>query len=278
MKRRVFDAHFHVGEWGIRFYGDRRIQPIVAEHRDYSDCMRYIEKHEITYGIVVPTYLDEQEVNFANNDLVLKAIENIPNLFGGYWVSPLPECTDMTCKTINDLPHSKIKALKMSAGTWGRYTLDPQSWDRAFTDNMKYIIQKSREYELVIQLHTGSGNSDPYKLEAFMKKFGDKARYHFIHMGESTAEILKFVPRFIEWIRSGYDVYTDQIMAPTFGLVWMVRELQGVTGGSERLVFGTDSPWSSFESEYWKVEALEITDTLKEKILLENACKLYRVF
>jgi len=277
MKRRVFDAHIHVGEWGYRWYAERWIRPLNFEHKDYNDCRAYLEKYDIDYGLVVPTPLDEEELNFAYNKLVLDCVENVSNLYGGYWVSPLPECSDLTKKAIDSLRHPKIKAFKMSPGEWKTYSLDPETWDDEFTANLEYILDASNEKGLIIQLHTGSGNSDPCKLDSFMKKYGRRTRYHLVHMGEATGGILKFVPRFTEWIEAGCDVYTDQVMAPSFGEQWMVRELGDIDGGIERLLFGTDSPWSDLESEYWKVETLDISDTVKEKILFENACRVYRV-
>ena len=110
-----------------------------------------------------------------------------------------------------------------------------------------------------------------------MEQYGASGTFHFIHMGESTAEILKFVPRFLEWIKKGYAVYTDQVMAPSFGPAWLLTELQTLDGAIERMLFGTDAPWSSFESEYWKIEGLDIPDELKEKVFWHNATTLYRI-
>jgi len=86
-------------------------------------------------------------------------------------------------------------------------------------------------------------------------------------MGESTGEILRFVPRFVNWLKHGFDVYTDQVITSTFGLVWLIKELQLCHITIDCILFDTDTPWSSFESEYWKVEGLETSDEIKNKIL-----------
>ena len=277
MKRRIFDAHIHVGEWGRRLYADRWIRPLNDEFGDYHDCERYMEKNRIDYGLVVPTHLEDEELNFGYNRLVHDCVEKISSMYGGYWVSPLPECRNMTEDAIESIGHPKIRAFKMSPGEWKTYSLDPGTWDAEFTGTLEYILDASAQKGFTIQIHTGSGNSDPCKLDRFMKVYGKRARYHLVHMGESTGGILKFVPRFLEWIDAGYDVYTDQVMAPSFGEQWMVRELSGIEGGIERLMFGTDSPWSDLESEYLKVETLEVPDGVKDKILFENACRVYGV-
>jgi predicted TIM-barrel fold metal-dependent hydrolase len=277
MKRRIFDAHIHVGEWGCRRYAERMIRPLNVEHRDYRDCGKYIEKGGIEYGLVVPTHLEDEERNFAYNALVQDCVEKVPSLYGGYWVTPLPECGDLTKRAIESIRHPKIRAFKMSPGEWKTYSLDPDTWDAEFTGNLEYILDASEQKGFAVQIHTGSGNSDPCKLDRFMNAYGKRARYHLVHMGEATGGILKFVPRFIEWIEAGYDVYTDQVMAPSFGIQWMARELRGIDGGLERLLFGTDSPWSDLESEYWKVEMLDVSDEVKDKILFKNACRVYGV-
>ncbi len=277
VSRKIFDAHFHVGNWGQREYFGYQITPIIKEHNDYKDCKAYLEKYDITLGLVVPTYLNQQEINFGYNELIVECVEKVENLYGGLWVSPLAEDVDFTRKTIESIENPKIKVLKMSAGTWGKYSFDPAIWNLNFQENIEYILHQAHQKGLVLQFHTGSGNSDPLYIDKFMDHYGKEGTFHFIHMGESTAEILKFVPRFINWVKKGYDVYTDQVMAPTFGPQWLLHELQKLENAVERMLFGTDSPWSSFESEYWKIEGLEIPDRIKEKIFWENAATLYRV-
>ena len=73
--RKIFDAHFHVGHWGRREYFGYPITPIVKEHHDYKDCQAYLGRYDIQLGLVVPTYVEHQEINFEYNQLVLEGVE-----------------------------------------------------------------------------------------------------------------------------------------------------------------------------------------------------------
>ena len=44
--------------------------------------------------------------------------------------------------------------------------------------------------------------------------------------------------------------------------------------GSERVLFGTDSPWSSQTESVEKIKLLPLTDSEKEKILYSNAKRI----
>ena len=46
------------------------------------------------------------------------------------------------------------------------------------------------------------------------------------------------------------------------------------TFGAERVLFGTDSPWSSQLDSVKEFESLELTDSEKELILFGNAARL----
>ena len=43
------------------------------------------------------------------------------------------------------------------------------------------------------------------------------------------------------------------------------------------ILFATDAPWGSFPSEYWKMEDLDVSATVKQAFFYENAKKLYKL-
>ena len=61
------------------------------------------------------------------------------------------------------------------------------------------------------------------------------------------------MPKFLEWVKDGYKVYTDTSWAIGFGARWLLVEIEQGIGG-DRVLFGSDEPWSDFMSEYWKIE------------------------
>jgi predicted TIM-barrel fold metal-dependent hydrolase len=108
-----------------------------------------------------------------------------------------------------------------------------------------------------------------------MAEYGSATTYQFVHMGEAIGPAMAFVPRFIEWIERGCDVYTDTSVVPGFVPNWLVRELLGSGPGIDRVLFASDAPWGRFPCEYWKVEGLEVDDEVKHRIFWENAAGLY---
>jgi hypothetical protein len=54
-------------------------------------------------------------------------------------------------------------------------------------------------------------------------------------------------------VRDGYKVYTDTSWAVGFGARWLLTEIEKQGVGGDRVFFGSDEPWSDFDSEYWKL-------------------------
>ena len=62
------------------------------------------------------------------------------------------------------------------------------------------------------------------------------------------------MPKFLQWVKDGYKVYTDTSWAVGFGARWLLVEIEKQGIGGDRVFFGSDEPWSDFMSEYWKIE------------------------
>jgi len=276
--RKVFDAHFHIGAYGTQSVYGRDIRPIARalDHRTGDDCAAYLVRNGVQGGVVVPTYLDEQEIAFSYNTLVLDAVQRHASLVGGLWVSPLPVVEYALSKTLASLPHPRIRALKIASNTWRPYGINPSTWTKSVRRNVEQILDAARDHELVIHFHTGHAEgADPLALEAYMRRYGHAATYQLVHMGEAIAPAFAFVPRFIEWIASGYNVYTDTSLVPAFGPSWLLRELDRHNMGFDRVLFATDAPWESFAAAYAKVASMDVIDTVLDKLFWKNATALY---
>ena len=278
--RKVFDSHFHIGPYGSQRISDHNITPIPRSmdsgHGD--ECVAYLRKHNITGGLIVPTYHKKQETAFEYNRIVSHAVDNHRELIGALWVSPIPEVESLNEETLRLLPHAGIRAFKLASNTWNDITVDPRSWDHRIRRNMERILETATRYKLVLHFHTGYlPAAQPLLFDAFMNEYGRSATYQLVHLGEAIAPAFDFVPRFLEWIEKGFDVYTDTSIVPGFAPDWLIRELVNRDMGCERVLFATDSPWGRFPSEYWKVEGLEIEESLKDRIFWTNAQQLYRL-
>ncbi len=278
--RRVFDAHFHIGPYGTQTAFGRIVTPIPAAHDHHAgaDCAAYLRRHDLAGGVVVPTYLEDQHAAFAYNRLLLDAVTRHETLYGGLWVSPLPEVETWNREALALLPHPGIRALKMASNTWLPFGINPSTWSTRIRRNVEEILDAAAMHGLVLHCHTGYlPGADPLDFDAFLRRYGDRATYQLVHLGEAIAPAFRFVPRFVEWIEAGYDVYTDTSVVPGFAPGWLLAELDRRNLGFGRLLFATDTPWGRFPSEYWKVEGLDIDEPLKDRLFYENAARLYRV-
>ncbi len=277
-ERRVFDAHFHIGPYGEQAFAEHPITPIPEnlDHHDGNACRAYLKRYYLSGGVIVPTYLDDQEAAFRYNKLLLDAVAPEHHLFGGLWVSPLPELEIHCGEALAVLPHPGIRALKIASNTWQPYSIAPSSWTARVRRNMEHILEVAAAHHLVIHFHTGYlAGADPLEFEAFMHRYGHAATYQLVHMGEAIAPAFKFVPRFIAWVEAGYAVYTDTSIVPGFGPPWLLQELDRHNLGFERVLFATDTPWGRFPSEYWKIEGLDLDETVKNQLFFDNAMRLY---
>ncbi len=276
----VFDAHFHIGPYGTQAFAGRRITPIpeTLDHAAGADCAAYLDRHGIEGGVIVPTCLDRQEAAFEYNALLVDAVERYPNLYGGLWVSPLPQVESHLNVTLARLPHPKVRALKIASNTWAPYGIDPSSWDLPVERNMERILEAASDHGLVIHFHTGyQPGADPLEFDLFMQRYGNRATYQLVHCGEAIAPAFKFVPRFPGWIEQGFDVYTDTSIVPGFAPQWLLGELDRRNLGFGRVLFATDAPWGHFPGEYCKIAGLDLDPESKEQIFWSNAARLYGV-
>ena len=280
LRTKIFDAHFHIGAYDEQRYEGHTIRPIPQslDHGDGNDCASYVAQNGLKGGIIVPTYLERQTAAFEFNDLMIAAVEQHASLYGGLWVSPLEDLENHLDDALKCLPHRKIKALKIASNTWGTFGIHPSSWTAGVKKNVERILDHAAQHNLIIHFHTGYlPGADPLDFDAFMRVYGKRARYQLVHMGEAIAPAFRFAPRFVEWIKAGYDVYTDTSIVPGFAPGWLLQLLDENNLGFERVFFATDSPWGRFPTEYWKVEGLNVPDAVKDGIFFDNAIKAYGI-
>lgn len=278
--RRTFDVHSHIGRFGTWKLKGNLIE--IFKRREISsaeDQAAYMNGLGINKAVVMPHYTIDQTIPFdVYNPVVLDTVKKLKNVYGGLWVSPLPENTDRTKKVLASLPIDKIVVLKISPDSWpkGKYTPNPETWDEQFKHNMEDIINACKKHNLILQTHTGNDNSDIMHFVPFVEKYGKDLRLHFCHMGGVAGGQMAFTPRFIEWLKAGYDFYTDTSFCKGFGPAWLVKEMEEkYPSGLNRILFASDNPWGIFESEFWRVEAIKCSDEIKEKIFYSNAERIY---
>ncbi|MBW3003442.1 amidohydrolase [Candidatus Woesearchaeota archaeon] len=279
MAQKIFDSHSHIGKFGKWNMKGNLVEPFVGrEITNAKEQKVYMTDQGVTKAIVVPHYTPDQNIPFdVYNPIVVDVSAKLENVYGGLWVSPLKENTEKTTNVLKSLPLKKIVALKISPDSWPKgITPDPKTWDKQFKINMENIIKAAKDHDLVIQTHTGSNNSDILNYVPFIEKYGKGLKIQFVHMGGSAGGHFAFVPRFIEWLKQGHDFYCDTSFCKGFAPAWLVREmLKKYPKGINNILFASDNPWGLFKSEYWRIEGIDCDRKIKNKILYENADKLY---
>lgn len=287
MRRKVFDAHFHIGFWDQRKSFGKIVRPLLKptekdytpgqEHRNYIDVQQYLNHYNISGGLVVCNYLaDDPEYSIIDlNKVVIEATEKCKNLYAGIFVSPIKEDWDYSKVALSMLDHAKVRVLKMTATHWGEYSPDPSSWDADFRNNFEEIIQNVKDNDLVMQFHSGYLNSEPIMFDKFLNEYGDQVSVHLVHSGETCYHAMQYTTLIREWLDKGYRVYSDISLAPGFVLPKILSVLD--ESEIEHVMFATDAPWGNFVSEYGKVEDLDVSDETKDQIFFSNASKLYKI-
>lgn len=244
--RKIFDAHSHIGRFGKWRIKGNDVEPFLGrEITNAQEQKEYMQRLGITKAIIMPHYTPNQAMPFdIFNPIVLDTVSTIENVYGALWVSPLSENIYKTKKVLDSLPINKIVALKISPDSWPRgLTINPGKWDDEFKENIEAITEAAKKHNLVIQTHTGSGNSHILEYVPFVEKYGQGLKIQFVHMGGSASGHFAFVPRFIEWLKQGYDFYCDTSWCKGFGPSWLVKEMQEkYPEGLDRILFASDNP------------------------------------
>jgi len=277
--RFIFDAHMHIGTFGTQtskvgsnfeIFQDRELH-------NSEDVYKFMKNNHITRAICTPHYTTSPEEPFVKfNPIVIHAVETIPDLLGGLWVNPTqPSLTTQALSEFDE--NNKLRVIKMNPLTWGKdITPDPKTWTEKFAESMQEIMTFAQSKNMIIQTHTGLGNSSIQKYEPFIEKFGENLRLHLLHMGGSTAGHLMFVPKFIDWLNRGFDLYTDTSHTTGFAPWYLVKECIDICPkGLNRIMFASDEPWGIFQAELEALKSLPIDKKLFQKILYFNAERIY---
>jgi len=280
---KIFDTHLHVGTFGINFMKQREVDVFGSRDiKNAKDMKSFMQTNKVSKALIVPHYNADIRYPFVvGNKTVLAIVNNMENVYGGLWISPLKELAAENNEILNLKLNDKIVALKLSHNSWPEHTTaNPKTWKPKFRIEMEKILDFAQKNDLVIHLHTASESAVINAYEPFIKEYGErnnyKLKFQFVHMGNSAAGIIAFVPRFIEWLQAGYDFYCDTSGAWGFGPEWLVNEMtKKYPIGLNNILFASDYPWGNFAAEYHKIASINCDTEIKDKIFWENAEKLY---
>ena len=277
--KKIIDAHCHIGEippW--KFYDlEHPVKPTVY---DYADTKQFVKRHmdyfKVERALAISNYgVPIHELSFDLNEVVMDAATSNDRILAAIWVSFLPRNAELTRKALKLAGESRVVALKTTFLLGGNP--DPGSWDEETTALADEIFDVCEQHDLMFHFHTSpGGNSDINNFIPLVEKYGKRCKIYLVHFGGGVSGHIKLVPKFLQWVRDGYKVYTDTSWAVGFGARWLLTEIEKQGVGGDRVFFGSDEPWSDFDSEYWKLNGVrDISQELKERVFWQNYEEVY---
>jgi predicted TIM-barrel fold metal-dependent hydrolase len=277
--QRVIDAHCHIGDippW--KFYDlEHPVKPTVYTYATPDEFVKkHMDEFKIERALAMSNYgVPVHEVSFDLNDVVMEAATTNDRILAAIWVSFLPRNAEMTRKALKLASESRVVALKTTFLLGGNP--DPNSWDdetRAIADECFDVCE---QHDLIFHFHTSpGGSSDISNFIPLVERYGQRCKIYLVHFGGGVSGHIRLVPKFLQWVRDGYKVYTDTSWAIGFGARWLLTEVENQGVGGDRVFFGSDEPWSDFDSEYWKINGIRtISQELKERVFWRNYEELY---
>ena len=236
----IIDSHAHIGTYG---YGLKR--SMTAE-----TLVNLMSEADVDKAVI-----SQLSVNMVqDNTAVSEAIKKFPDrLLGFAHINP------------GD-PDAALKELDRSINALGLIGVKMHSnfdhfvpWD----ERVLRIMEKIQDYRLPVLFHTGEELARPLQIAYVAKQF-PKIPVILGHMGLWVA--IESIPA----AKLSENVYLEtSIQGEMPALEEAVIEL-----GVERILFGTDIPFSTYRIEFSKIESLEISEEDKKKILGGNAARI----
>lgn len=262
----LFDAHIHIFPDKLK----GKVLPKLSEtactpyHRDetLSEAIKENKKHGVTHALALHIATNPKQQTSVNDFAVSSQSENI-FCFG----SVHPNSDDK----INEL--YRIKSLGLKG-----IKLHPDYQDFLTTDKNVYgIYETCQDLGLMISFHTGF---DPYSPDlihnppSYMKKVADdfpKLTIISAHMGG-----MNMSDEVLETLAGTPNVFLDTAMSSYFSNPKKFEEIAR-KHGLDKILFGTDSPWSTATDEINIIEQTKLTNSEKDMIYFKNACRLFNI-
>lgn len=275
--RDVFDGHSHIGELPAYAFYDLKepVKPTVYDFPDTKAFLDHLDSFGVERALILPNYgVPDQQAAYSLNPVMLDAVKTSDRLMGGLWVSFLPQNRESTMEALSHAGEDGIVALKTTFLLGG--TPNPDDWDDDTAEIANACFDAAEEHDLVFHFHTSPGGaSDINNFIPLVEKYAKRVKTYLVHFGGGVSGHIRLVPRFLDWVEDGYQVYTDTTWAIGFGARWLMTEIEKRGVGHDRVLFASDEPWSDFWSEYYKVKGAPVSDELKDRILHRNAVELY---
>lgn len=232
----VFDAHMHVGDFGI--FG-------VSLDRDgLAELMR---ANDVAVGVVFS----------PDNEAVVDVVESIPGVYGLYWANPTRpgHLEEMT----RYLDHPRFLGVKLHPLLDGYYPNDPAVYP---------LMEMLQERGLPVLVHTGHPIFTlPWSVEELAVVFPE-VNVIMGHMGHGNGI---YINAAINAAARTPNVYLE-----TSGMPMHTKIREAVErAGAHKVMYGSDVPFHHPQVEMLKVRLSGLSADLTERVLDSNARALF---
>ena len=232
----VFDAHMHVGDFGI--FG------VSLDREGLAELMR---ANEISVGVVFS----------PDNEATLAAVESIPGAYGLYWADPNQRGHLDEARRFLD--HAKFLGVKLHPLLDGYYPNDPVVYP---------LMELLAELDLPVLVHTGHPIFTlPWSVEELAVAFPG-VKVIMGHMGHGNGI---YINAAIDAACRNANVYLE-----TSGMPMHTKIREAVErAGAHKVLYGSDVPFHHPQVEMLKVRLSGLPADLVERVLDGNARALF---
>jgi predicted TIM-barrel fold metal-dependent hydrolase len=254
---KIIDAHVHLDP----------ISKFYAPSPGLEDLLKLMDRLSVGYSVCIDhltMYEGAAEGIGTLRDVFEKSGGRIHYL-GGYNPRKSRECMDALKKAVSWSGFAGIKIHPSFHLTPADDPAYETIWKFADKNNLAILAHSWS----VSDYNPAQSHSTPEKFEKYISKFRD-VRIVLAHAGgrgSGRGEMIRLVNKY-------ENVYTD-----IAGDIFCYRLLESLTGSipAERVLFGSDFPWLDPRANLARVFLSNIDNKVKNKILAENAMRVYGI-
>jgi len=246
---RVFDTHGHIGRWEHKYYADWSARQMV-ERMDELGIERFAVSDILAIG---PDFK-------SGNTRIGKAIAEFPDRLVGYAVYNPNYQSRMRDEMNRCFDELGCKGIKLHCALHETATVDP---------SYRLAFQIAHERKCPVLCHVQLGPS-PEFFKTMLAEYSD-CRFIYAHIGGTNRQTLE---PFLEVARERPNFFFElslSVMARGV-LAWLARNAP-----VEQILFGSDHPLNEFAYQLGRVLWADVDDTTKQKILWDNAARIFEI-
>ncbi len=234
-------------------------EPLPYGSGDPETVANRAKSSNIRWSAISPLRVFPNRLILDGNEETAKAVDETPGLLQWAVLSPLLEESFDQVKDLTQNP--KCLGIK----------IHPEMDDYNITEYGGKIFEFAAKHNLIVKTHSGESRSMPEDFVPFLDEFPE-VRLIVAHLGCTDDKDSTHQVRAIQMSKHR-NIYTDTSSAMNINpdlLEWAVGEI-----GSDRILFGTDSPLYFVPMQRARIDWAEISNKDKQNILNDNAVKLF---